>query len=253
MGTSTRFRIVFAKAAAMRFTSHLDLMRGWERALRRSELPLAFSQGHHPHLKMSFGPPLPLGYRSRAEVFDLEFSQPPAVDLAERLNAVLPEGLRVTRFRPILFKTPSLMSQLEGASYRVRFPRPFLAGAGFPPEDLEAALRREVAELLARSHVVVRRRGEDSSREFDARPSIAALEVGLENLAPVLDCHLWFTPRASARPEELLALLFPSSDPRTADVERSALWAESAGRRLDPLELLSVRDPGVARAHVIPA
>jgi uncharacterized protein (DUF2344 family) len=44
--------------------------------LRRS-LPLAFSQGHHPHLKMSFGPPLPLGYRSRAEVFDLEFSRPP--------------------------------------------------------------------------------------------------------------------------------------------------------------------------------
>ena len=51
-----------------------------------------FTQGHHPHLKMSFGPPLPLGYRSRAEVFDLEFSPPPAVDLAERLNAVLPGG-----------------------------------------------------------------------------------------------------------------------------------------------------------------
>ena len=76
----------------MRFTSHLDLMRTWERALRRSGLPLAFSQGHHPHLKMSFGPPLPLGYRSRAEVFDLEFAQPPAVDLAERLDAVLPDG-----------------------------------------------------------------------------------------------------------------------------------------------------------------
>ena len=90
--------------------------------LRRSGLPLGFTQGHHPHLKMSFGPPLPLGYRSRAEVFDLEFSQPPAVDLAERLNAVLPEGLRVIACRPILFKTPSLMSQLEGASYRVRFP-----------------------------------------------------------------------------------------------------------------------------------
>ncbi|MGH3056001.1 MAG: TIGR03936 family radical SAM-associated protein, partial [Gaiellaceae bacterium] len=112
--TATRFRILFEKGIEMRFTSHLDLMRTWERTLRRSGLPLSFTQGHHPHLKMSFGPPLPLGYRSRAEVFDLEFSKPPAVDLVERLNAVLPEGLRVIACRPILFKSPSLMSQLEG-------------------------------------------------------------------------------------------------------------------------------------------
>src|SRR4030095_8346973 len=131
---STRFRIQFEKGAAMRFTSHLDLMRAWERSLRRSGLPLAFTQGHHPHLKMSFGPPLPLGHRSRAEVFDLEVSRPPDGDLLERLNAVLPEGLRVLSFRPILFKSPSLMSQLDGASYRVRFPRSFLAEAGLAPE-----------------------------------------------------------------------------------------------------------------------
>src|SRR5262245_13530551 len=101
VSTSTRFRILFEKGSEMRFTSHLDLMRTWERTLRRSGLPLAYTQGHHPHLKMSFGPPLPLGHRSRAEVFDLEFSQPPAVDLAGRLNAVLPPGLRVLAFRPI--------------------------------------------------------------------------------------------------------------------------------------------------------
>ena len=247
VGTSIRFRIVFEKGAALRFTSHLDLMRGWERALRRSELPLAFSQGHHPHLKMSFGPPLPLGYRSRAEVFDLEFSRPPAVDLAERLNAVLPEGLHVLHFRPILFKTPSLMSQLEGASYRVRFPSAYVAEAGLAPGDLPAVLRREVSELLARPHLVVRRRGEETSREFDARPSIAALEIGREDLDTVLDCHLRFTPRASVRAEEILAVLLPNGDPRTADIERRALWSEMHGRRLDPLELLVVREPVVAR------
>ena len=253
VATSIRFRILFEKGAALRFTSHLDLMRSWERALRRSELPLAFTQGHHPHLKMSFGPPLPLGYRSRAEAFDLEFSRPPAVDLAERLNAVLPEGLQVLRFRPILFKTPSLMSQLEGASYRVRFPSAYLAEAGVLPEDLPAVLRREAAELLARPHFVVRRRGEETSREFDARPSIAALGVGREDLSTVLDCHLRFTPRASVRPEEILAVLLPKGDPRTADVERSTLWAEASGRRLDPMELLFVREPGIARDSRIPA
>jgi radical SAM family uncharacterized protein/radical SAM-linked protein len=238
VATSTRFRIEFGKGAAMRFLSHLDLMRTWERALRRSGLPLAFTQGHHPHIKMSFGPPLPLGFRSRAEVFDLELSRPPGVDLAERLNAVLPDGLRVTSFRPILYKTPSLMSQLEGASYRVRFPGSFLAEAGIDPGALRGELHDRVTRLLARDVVVVRRVSEDKAREFDAKPSIAALHTSLDEAPAVLDLHLRFTLRAAARPDDLIGLLVPEADPRTVDVERTALWAERGGERWDPLRLL---------------
>ena len=240
VSTSTRFRIGYAKGAVMRFTSHLDLMRSWERALRRSGLPLAFSQGHHPHLKMSFGPPLPLGHRSRAEVLDLEFSRPPGVDLGERLDAVLPEGLEVVGFRPILFKTPSLMSQLEGASYRVRFPRTFLAEIGLRPDQLRRELDEGIAALLAREHVIVRRTSEDKIREFDARPSIAALTAAADE-PTALDAHLRFLPRALVRPEELVALLLPAADPRTADVERTALWVDVGGERLDPMALLAAQ------------
>jgi radical SAM-linked protein len=241
VATSTRFRIVFEKAAEMRFTSHLDLMRTWERSLRRSQLPLAYSQGHHPHLKMSFGPPLPLGYRSQAEVFDLECSRPPGVDLAERLNAVLPEGIRVVAYRPILFKTPSLMSLLEGACYRVRFPGPYLAEAGLEPESLGPVLAARARELLAREHVVVRRQSESQTREFDARPSMDAIQVSEEAGRPVLDVTVRFTARAQVRPDEVTALLLPEGDPRTLDVERTRLWAEPGGRRYDPLELLGAR------------
>jgi radical SAM family uncharacterized protein/radical SAM-linked protein len=239
--TSTRFRIVFAKGAPMRFTSHLDLMRTWERTLRRSGLPLAFTQGHHPHLKMSFGPPLPLGFRSRAEAFDLEFSQPPAADLADRLDPVLPEGLAVVDFRPILFKTPSLMSLLEGASYRIGFPTTFLAGAGLTADALRATLRAAIDELLAREHVLVRRSSEGKTREFDARPSIAALELGSDDGLPVLDAHIRFTVRAQVRPDEIVALLIPHADARSTDVERTRLWVERDGKRLDPLDLLETR------------
>jgi radical SAM family uncharacterized protein/radical SAM-linked protein len=241
VATSTRFRILFEKGAGMRFTSHLDLMRTWERALRRSGLPLAFSQGHHPHLKMSFGPPLPLGFRSRAEVFDLEFAQPPAADLRERLDEVLPEGLRVTDFKPILFKTPSLMSQLEGASSVVWFPRTWLAEAGLSEADLREKLEARVAWLLGETSVIVRRQSEGQTREFDARPSIANLEVRDEDGRPALETHVRFTARAQVRPDEIVALLLPRADARTADVERTQLWAEIGGRRLDPLELLGAR------------
>ncbi len=238
---STRFRIVFQKSAEMRFTSHLDLMRAWERSLRRSRLPLAYTQGHHPHLKMSFGPPLPLGYRSRAEVFDLEFSEPPGVNVAERLNAVLPAGVSVVAFRPILFKPPSLMSELEGASYRVRFPGVFLAEAGLAEADLRDALTARGSRLLERDHVIVRRRSEVQTREFDARPSIVALEPGDEDGHIALDAVIRFTARAQVRPDELVSLLVPEADARGVDVERVRLWAERGGRRLDPLELLSAR------------
>lgn len=243
--TSTRFRIRFEKRSEMRFISHLDLMRTWERTLRRSGLPLAFTQGHHPHLKMSFGPPLPLGYRSRAEVFDLELTRPPGVDLAERLDAVLPEGLRVVACRPILFKTPSLMSQLEGATYRIHFPASFLAEVGVESAELSSLLAPRVAELLARDHVVVRRVSENQTREFDARPSIAALRIVDDAPRPALEAELRFTVRAAARPEDLVALLLPEADARTADVERIELWAERDGALLDPLRLLS---PAGARA-----
>jgi radical SAM-linked protein len=241
VATSTRFRIEFAKGATMRFLSHLDLMRTWERTLRRSGLPLAFTQGHHPHIKMSFGPPLPLGFRSRAEVFDLELNRPPGVDLAERLNAVLPDGLAVTSFRPILYKTPSLMSQLEGASYRVRFPGSFLAEAGIVPGALRSELDDRVSRLLARDVVLVRRVSEDKAREFDAKPSIVALHASLDEAPAVLDLHLRFTLRAAARPDDLIGLLVPEADPRTVDVERTALWAERGGERWEPLRLLTPR------------
>jgi radical SAM-linked protein len=188
---------------------------------------------------MSFGPPLPLGFRSRAEVFDLELTRPPGVDLAERLNAVLPDGLRVTRFRPILFKTPSLMSQLEGASYRVRFPGSYLAEAGIVPGRLHSQLHERIARLLAREAVIVRRMSEDKAREFDAKPSILELTPSLEEAPAVLDLHLRFALRASARPDDLLGLLVPEAEPRAVDVERTALWADRGGERCGPLVLLA--------------
>jgi len=241
VATSLRFRIRFEKGAALRFVSHLDLMRTWERALRRSGLPLAYTQGFHAHLKMSFGPPLPLGFRSRAEVFDLEFQRPPGIDLRERLDAVAPEGLRILDFRPILFKTPSLMSQLEGATYRVRFPRPFLAEVGVAPEQLLADLHERARALMARDVVLVRRVSEDKVREFDARPSIVSAHAHDAEGAPALDLVLRFTARAQARPDDLLGVLFPESDPRTVDIERTELWVMHGDERIDPLTALAPR------------
>src|SRR5206468_1979090 len=85
---------------------------------------------------------------------------------------------------------------------------------------LASCLSGRSSELTAREHLVVRRKSEGTTREFDARPSIVALDVGSEERSTVLDCHLRFTPRAAVRPEELLMELLPEVDPRGADQRR---------------------------------
>jgi hypothetical protein len=130
------------------------------------------------------------------------------------------------------------MSLLEGASYRVGFPATFLAGAELTADALHAILRDGIEPLLAREHVLVRRTSEGKTREFDARSSIAAIELKSDGGRPVLDAHLRFTVRAQVRPDELVALLVPHADSRATDVERVRLWAERDGLRLDPLDLL---------------
>jgi hypothetical protein len=130
------------------------------------------------------------------------------------------------------------MSQLEGASYRVRFPRPFLDEAGLDGDTLPDLLEALIPKLLARDHLLVRRVSEGQTREFDARPSIVTLEGTTEDGAAVLEAHVRFTPRAQVRPDELVALLLPNADARTVDIERVMLWADRDGRRIDPLALL---------------
>ena len=86
-----------------------------------------------------------------------------------------------------------------------------------------------------------RRQSEAQTREFDARPSLVALEITSDEGPAALDVHVGFVPRAQVRPDDLVALLFPGADVRTLDVERTALWTVADGRRLDALELLGAR------------
>lgn len=95
-----RIRITFVKQGALRYTGHLDLHKLWERAARRAELPLAYSQGFHPQPKMNMAAALPLGFSSRCEVMDMRLEQDiPLENLPARLNTTLPSGLQVVEDR----------------------------------------------------------------------------------------------------------------------------------------------------------
>ena len=102
-----KVRIQFEKRGAIRFTSHKDVMRIFERAFGAAGVPVSFSEGFHPHMRMSFGPPLKTGWEGLAEYMDVQL-EGPMDGMATAVNTKLPDGLRVTQVIPIDERTPKL-------------------------------------------------------------------------------------------------------------------------------------------------
>src|SRR5919109_3502765 len=115
-----RIRITFIKQGALRYTGHLDLHKLWERAARRAELPLAYSQGFHPQPKMNMAAALPLGFSSRCEVMDMKLEHDISLNgLATRLSSTLPSGIQVVDVEQVDDRAPALQTQITSAEYEV--------------------------------------------------------------------------------------------------------------------------------------
>ena len=185
-----RIRITFSKQGPLRYTGHLDLHKLWERAARRAELPLAYSQGFHPQPRMSLAAALPLGFSSVCEVLDMRLDREIGLEgLAERLNNTLPPGVRVTRVEQVDEREPALQTQVESAEYRVTF-----AGSS-PGSDL----KRRIQSALESESIPRERRG----KPYDLRPLIEALEVSDDTISMRLAAR----EGATGRPEEVLSVL----------------------------------------------
>ncbi|MBM4333275.1 MAG: TIGR03960 family B12-binding radical SAM protein [Deltaproteobacteria bacterium] len=120
-----RFRSQFAKSGPAKFIGHLELSRSMIRAFRRAQFPLVFSQGFHPLPKVSFGPPLPVGYESFAEFFDYQIKgKLDPEEAAIRLNALLPPGIKILKTQEINLKSSSIFDSIIGILYRISFIEP---------------------------------------------------------------------------------------------------------------------------------
>ena len=107
---AARYRITFAITHAMRYVGHLDLLRAWERTLRRAELPLAYTQGFHPHPRIQIAAALPLGCTAAAEMMELWLEDDlPAEALEQRLEVALPPGLRLRGIERMPAGEPDLL------------------------------------------------------------------------------------------------------------------------------------------------
>ena len=204
-----RIRITFTKQGALRYIGHLDLHRLWERAMRRAELPLSYSQGFHPQPKISLAAALPLGFSSRAEVMDVRLNEEIAVeDLSARLKDSLPPDIKVVEVRTVDEKLPALQTQTLSAAYDVHLTEP-VAGS---------ELKRRVEGLMMSESLIRERRG----KSYDLRPLVEMLSVvGMADGTSWLKMTLAAREGATGRPEEVLGVLGIEAD--TARVERTRL------------------------------
>lgn len=186
-----RIRITFAKQGALRYTSHLDLHKLWERAARRAELPLAYSQGFHPQPKMNIAAALPLGFSSRCEVLDMRLEHEIMLEgLREKLQQTLPTGIQVSSIESVDEKLPALQTQVASAEYEITL-----------TESLDRSeLKGKIDSVLESDSIIRERRG----KTYDLRPLIE--ELMMENGDKIF-MRLAAREGATGRPEEVLDML----------------------------------------------
>jgi radical SAM-linked protein len=184
-----KYRIRFRKYRDLRLISHHDLMRCFERMLRRAELPFHSTQGFNPKPRLVFAQSLALGVEGLHEVADLELdADVAAAEVHERLSRQAPDGLEILSVRRV---DPKASAQVHRATYRV----------ALPPE-LSADLPAKAQGLLAQEHCWVERT-RPQARRVDVRPYLLELRV----MPGALEMDLKVTPHGTARPEEVAGLL----------------------------------------------
>ena len=206
----TRLRIQFAKRGNLRFTSHLDLARIWERLLRRAGVQVLYSQGFNPRPKIQLAAALPLGYSSTCEVLDIWLAgEAPASlgKLHDRIQAKVPPGLELRHVEQVPLKGPALQTLTREATYRIEMA---------DGVDLEA-VGNAVSDLLAASSIIRQRRGKD----YDLRPLI--LNLGFDESGPPANLlvRLALGDAGTGRPDEVLDAL--GLDIVSVKVERTAI------------------------------
>jgi radical SAM-linked protein len=229
-------RVRFGKHGKVRWTSHRDVARMFERAFRIEALPLAFSEGFSPRPKVSFGLALSTGYESDDEYLDVCFAAPLDLDqLAVRLTDVLPVGMAVTDLVELDERAPALQEAVTAVEYLIEVGRE--DGAALD----ETAMRGAVERLLAADELVVARTKKGRVVHEDVRGAIRRLQVLESTDTGTVKCDLevMVQPR-SAKPAEVvaaLALVAPElGELAERRVTRTLQWIERDGARLSPLD-----------------
>ncbi len=205
-----RIRLTYSKTGSLRYTGHLDFHRVWERIFRRTCIPIAYSKGFHPQVRMAIACALPLGFTSQGELLDLWLENPvPLADIQAMLAPTLPPGLAIHAILEIDEHAPALQTQVLTSIYLATL---------LDPVD-GAWLMLQVERLLGSQEILRSRR----DKMYNLRPLIESMEVLPDDGTGQQRLQMSLAARegATGRPEEVLSAL--ELDPALVRVERLRL------------------------------
>lgn len=218
-----RAMIRFGKQPRLRFISHLDLQRFFQRALNRTGLPIAWTQGFNPHPILSFGSALALGWTSEYEILDVKLSAPMGRRRTEdAMRAALPVDLPVLEVRMVDDRHPAPMAMVRASDYEIT-----LSG------ETAAATLDAAEEFLRRELVMAMRKTKSGEREVDIRP----MALLLEREGDVLSARLMLTEKDTLKPDLLVRALAEIAGAEVPEmrIHRRCLLGEDESGALKPL------------------
>ena len=193
-----RLRIKFGRGEEIKFISHLDIMRLWDRAFHRAHIPLAYSEGFNPHPKMSLAAPLAVGLTSEAELMDVFVARTVTPHwFTSALTQQLPPGITILGVFQAALTLPSLQSQVRYADYRVQL-----------DADEAKDTEKAVSALLAMERLPWQHRRDTGQRSYDLRALISDLRVvSITESGCTLEMKLRCDSGGSRRPEQVVLAL----------------------------------------------
>jgi radical SAM-linked protein len=215
--TVQRLRATFLRGERVKYLAHLDLMRYWERALRRAGIPLAYSGGNSPTPRLSLAAPLPVGVTSSGELMDVYLTRRVALrDFLRLVNAQVVPGTEVVAVREVGLRSPALQTQVRWAEYLVE-----VAAEGRDRAQVEEA----IARLLAADSLPWQHLRQGQVRRYDLRALVYHLWLEGEGEGTFrLGMRLRTDQQTAGRAEQVTAALGFQQPPRR--VHRTRLFLD---------------------------
>lgn len=226
----------FRKTKEGRFLSHLDLIHTWERVIRRSQLPLAFSQGFNPHPKINFASACAVGTTSDGEYMDMELSRDvPLAEVQAALERAMPPAFAVTAMKVVQGKAPSLMSLIQRGRYRLWLE--------FTAPVTQAQLDKAVEQFWQRAEIIVYRYKKNSKdkKPVNIRPGVYEIQLTAQEDHAALEILVQCGSDGNVRPEEVAYGLMFTGMPAVQQVvriHRLGLYLVEGESLLTPLDVI---------------
>lgn len=230
MAKTLRFR--FLRDETLKYIAHLDVLRLFERALKRSKLPVAYTQGFNPRQKLVFGLPMSIGLTSESEYADIELSEDrtPEIFVAE-INKSLPEGIRVLEAVEQSVRD-NIMNQISAARYEIQFQTP-KAVSHFDMDKM-------IYQMLSQDDISVMKKTKKGMRPVNIRPLIYSLSVHKKDMDIFgLEAFLSAGAENNLRADLLMEALCKETglEVKTLNMHRKALYASTFNEWKNPFEV----------------